>query len=134
MKTRPSLRPGHGFTLIELLVVISIIAVLATLALTGARIAMNRAKVLAAKTDENSLQRAIDGYVAEYSKLPAFSRDEIDTTSAEGRELITILQGTEKSGTDEAYEEKVVKVARLQRCVLPIICEAEEFSREWAEA
>ncbi|MDB6078318.1 MAG: hypothetical protein JWO82_2065 [Akkermansiaceae bacterium] len=108
MKTRPSPRPGHGFTLIELLVVISIIAVLAALALTGANMAMTRAKVLAAKTDESAIQRAIDAYVAEYAKLPAFSRDEIDTASAEGRELISILQGTEKSGSGAQNPRRVV--------------------------
>lgn len=106
-----SVRPRPGFTLIELLVVIAIIAALSALALTGAAVATNCTRVLAAKTDEGSIQRAIEGYYKEYARLPSVAGDEIDTTSPAGRQLIAILQGTEKEANGAQNPRRVVFLA-----------------------
>jgi prepilin-type N-terminal cleavage/methylation domain-containing protein len=101
MKTRPSRRFTSGFTLIELLVVISIIIVLAAMAFGAANMAMMKAKKTEARTIENSIDLAIQAYYSEYSKLPnaGSNTDTIDTTSEEGKKLITILLGKEDNSS-----------------------------------
>jgi prepilin-type N-terminal cleavage/methylation domain-containing protein len=101
MKTSKSRRSNTApaFTLIEILVVISIIVILASLAFAAGQMAIKHARMTAAKADENAIQIALDGYYAEYSKLPLASSAsaEIDTTSEAGRQLIAVLLGQEDS-------------------------------------
>jgi len=63
----------HGFTLIELLVVISIIAILAGLALPAMNNALNSAKKTMAKNQVVQIATAITAYETEYGRLPAFN-------------------------------------------------------------
>lgn len=69
MKTHPPARQS-GFTLIELLVVISIIAVLAGLAIPTANIVLRKAKETQARAAVQGLVIAVKGYQTEYNRLP----------------------------------------------------------------
>ncbi len=72
-----SFRPGRyraGFTLIELLVVISIIGVLASMAIPVLSKAKIKAQITKASMEINDLAGAINSYVTTYSRMPA-SRD-----------------------------------------------------------
>lgn len=62
--------PRAGFTLIELLVVISIIALLASIAVPTANIVMRKAKEAEAKSVMAGLITAIKSYQTEYNRFP----------------------------------------------------------------
>jgi prepilin-type N-terminal cleavage/methylation domain-containing protein len=66
------MKRAHGFTLVELLVVISIIAILASLALPAMNNAINSAKKTTAKNQVVQIATAIAAYETEYGRLPAF--------------------------------------------------------------
>jgi general secretion pathway protein G len=66
---RPSRRDG-GWTLIELLVVLSIILILAALALTQYRNSVQYAKEAALRSDLYLMRDAIDQYYADKGKYP----------------------------------------------------------------
>jgi len=63
-------RPQSAFTLIELLVVISIIGILASLALPAISGAMDSARRTQAKNDVVQIATAVTAYETEYGKLP----------------------------------------------------------------
>ena len=69
MKSHPPTRRS-GFTLIELLVVITIIAVLAGLAIPTANIVLRKAKETQARAAVQGLVIAVKGYQTEYNRLP----------------------------------------------------------------
>src|SRR4051812_341740 len=60
----------HGWTLIELLVVLSLIMILASLALTQYRNAIVQAKEAAMRSDLFLMRDAIDQYYADKGKYP----------------------------------------------------------------
>jgi general secretion pathway protein G len=64
-------REAEGWTLVELLVVISMIAVLATMALVNYRNSVTASKEAVLKTDLFRLRDAIDQYYADKNKYPA---------------------------------------------------------------
>jgi len=101
MKTRPRGRASSGFTLVELLVVIAIIVVLAAMSFGAANLAFGRAKKLSTSQNANALQKAIESYYSDYSKLPDFggSGDEFLAEGESGAELLTILLGKEEVGS-----------------------------------
>jgi prepilin-type N-terminal cleavage/methylation domain-containing protein len=87
-----------GFTLVELLVVISIIAVLASLALVGTQVAQKSAKSLETTNIAVSLQMAINSYYDEYGNFPiqgTIPDSGINTKSVQGIELLKVLTAKE---------------------------------------
>jgi len=93
-------KPG-GFTLIELLVVISIIALLATIGVSGGQIVIRKARELQAKAVMKGLEIAIKGYKTEYLRLPSASdatqtqdNEPYDTSDETGKDLIDVLLAT----------------------------------------
>lgn len=70
MKPMKSPAPPAGFTLIELLVVISIIALLASIAVPTANIIMRRAKETQARAGVQGLVIGVKNYQTEYNRLP----------------------------------------------------------------
>jgi len=98
MKSHRLARP-NGFTLIELLVVISIIAVLAGLAIPTANIVLRKAKETQARSAVQGLVVAVKSYQTEYNRLPnpnpssggPPAETPIDTDS--GNEMISVLLG-----------------------------------------
>jgi general secretion pathway protein G len=64
------LAPDHGWTLIELLIVISIVMILAAMALTQYRNSILYAKEAALKSDLFLMRDAIDQYYADKGKYP----------------------------------------------------------------
>ena len=101
MNLQPRLR-ARGFTLIELLVVITIIAVLAGLAIPTANIVLRKAKETQARAAVQGLVVAIKGYQTEYNRLPAAGgsgggpppETPLDTDSSNS--LVAILLGRSK--------------------------------------
>ena len=69
LSSRFSRRPA-AFTLIELLTVIAIIAVLAAMLLPVINIAVQKARVARAKTEEAGLVNAIEAYDSAYGRMP----------------------------------------------------------------
>jgi general secretion pathway protein G len=65
----------RGFTLIELMVVVTIVGILAAVAIVNVKHAQKKAQEAALKDDLHSLRRAIDDYYADHQKYPATLQD-----------------------------------------------------------
>jgi len=65
-------RSRHGFTLIELLVVITIIGILAAIALPNYIKAKDKAKEVQARSALHSIQVAVERYHTDFEKYPSF--------------------------------------------------------------
>ena len=65
----------RGFTLIELMVVVTIIGILAAVAIVNVRHAQKKAEEAALKDDLHSFRRAIDDYYADHQKYPPSLQD-----------------------------------------------------------
>ena len=101
MKT-PSYRRTDGFTLVELLVVITIIAVLAGAGFAAGNAAIQRARKATALATVVALEQAVNNFYTEYGSIPTKATEdtEIETNSAEGKDLLKVLLGIE-TGTDQ---------------------------------
>jgi prepilin-type N-terminal cleavage/methylation domain-containing protein len=75
-------RPLGGFTLVELLVVITIIGILAGLAVPAVVIAMRRAKVASVALEMNQLDTALKAYKAQFGEYPPDFSDQTATGHA----------------------------------------------------
>ncbi len=64
------MQTSRGFTLIELLIVVTIIAVLAAIAVPNFLEAQARAKVSAAKSDLRALATGLEAYVVDNNTYP----------------------------------------------------------------
>ena len=61
---------SRGFTLIELIVVVTIIGILAGIAISNVRFAQQKAREAALKDDLHEMRKAIDDYYADKQKYP----------------------------------------------------------------
>ncbi|HEY8850352.1 MAG TPA: prepilin-type N-terminal cleavage/methylation domain-containing protein [Thermoanaerobaculia bacterium] len=61
---------SRGFTLIELIVVVTIIGILAGIAISNVRFAQTKAREAALKDDLHTLRKSIDDYYADKQKYP----------------------------------------------------------------
>ncbi|MDA7888245.1 prepilin-type N-terminal cleavage/methylation domain-containing protein [Akkermansiaceae bacterium] len=101
MKTNaPKASPSRGFTLIELLVVISIIAILATMGVSGYRIAMEKARRTSAHVAMNNLVHACNNYYEDYSQLPLNGGVVEDQERLSDNKLMPVLLGLESASED----------------------------------
>jgi prepilin-type N-terminal cleavage/methylation domain-containing protein len=99
MKTpRLRIRTMGGFTLIELLIVITIIAILATIGVTGGQVVLRMAREAEAKTVMKGLETAIMSYRTDYLRFPSTDTPvptednaAFDTTDEDGRALLSLL-------------------------------------------
>ncbi|MGJ8696418.1 MAG: type II secretion system protein [Verrucomicrobiaceae bacterium] len=92
-----SLTSRKGFTLVELLVVISIIAILATLAIAGAGMALNKAKEAKSRAAIEALSKSIELYFDKENQLPLGGDYATDVEKRTDNELMSVLCGLESA-------------------------------------
>ena len=68
VKTR---RPERGFTLIELIVVVTIVGILAGIAMVQVKNMQRRAREAALQSNLHEMRKAIDNYYADKQRLPS---------------------------------------------------------------
>lgn len=95
----------RGFTLVELLVVIAIILVLAALAFTGARSALNASKITDAQGTITNIYTAIELYKNENGKYPVEQADWLVSTGSAG-DVLDALNPSDGSKALLAYDKE----------------------------
>jgi len=95
-------RPQSAFTLIELLVVISIIGILASLALPAISGAMDSARRTQAKNDVVQIATAVTAYETEYGKLPGVTGASDPGPVNVNRLLVRTLTGEDTNNNPRA--------------------------------
>ena len=77
--TLKSMTSRKAFTLIELLIVMSIIGILAAIAVPSYKQSQIKAREAVLREDLYQMRRAIDAYFADHAKYPASLRDLVDS-------------------------------------------------------
>lgn len=85
-----------GFTLVELLVVVAIIAILATMAVAGASIALNKAKITKAHGAISNLSTALNDFNDEQNSLPLAEGQDSTAEKITDSELMNVLVGIDR--------------------------------------
>ena len=103
-----------GFTLIELLVVVTIIGILAGIALVNVHGAQKKAQEAALRADLHEMRKAIDDYYADKQKFPSDLKDLVPhylraipkdpITKSDDWETVQNQPGTEDSPAPEPTE------------------------------
>lgn len=93
MKTSARTLSARAFTLIELLVVITLIGILTSLAFSGYRSAVMRARNLVALAAVKNVTLAVQNYVADYNRMPVRSTAEESFDLSAGSPLLKVLMG-----------------------------------------
>lgn len=97
----PTSRSQRGFTLVELLVVIAIIAVLAAAGFAAGNAAIQKARKVTALASATAIETAVTNFFTEYGSMPYEGEEDttVETDSADGKKLLTVLMGFEGTGT-----------------------------------
>ena len=110
-------KKSRGFTLIELLVVVSIIGILAGIAMVSVKHAQRRAQEAALKMNLQSMRKAIDDFYADKRRFPTSLQELVDekylrnipkdpiTGSADTWQVVTeepALDGSDDSDEEDA--------------------------------
>lgn len=99
MRTHRKAPCREAFTLIELLIVISIISLLASLGLAGARIATEKARQVAIKADLSDLVTGINAYHSDRGRMPIpDAGSDITLPLDEGAVVLQVLLGENLHG------------------------------------